>query len=239
MRVSFLRNRCNISKQCKYLSTFAELSSSKPNRIQLSKIVATIGPASEQLPALTQVVQAGMKIMRINFSHATFDEANLRSTNILKVSSPDGQREKNLYSVMLDTQGPEIRTGSFPQGIKEIELKQSDSLILSINNDVRSNQTSDKIWISYTKLFETVRIGTSILLDDGAIEVKVRHIDALKGEVTCTIVNSGSLGNKKGKCTLDSCKFSCIRIYGATLRNYPIICRGQYSWKINTASSNV
>ena len=88
---------------------------------QLTKICATIGPASEQLPMLQQVVSAGMRIMRLNFSHATYEEADLRMTNLkLSPGKHNIPNNLNLRAVMLDTQGPEIRTGSFADGVKEI-----------------------------------------------------------------------------------------------------------------------
>ena len=93
------------------------------------KIVATIGPASEQLPTLSHVVNAGMRIMRINFSHATYDEADLRVTNLSKCASADHLADAgqvHMRAIMLDTQGPEIRTGSFSSGIKEVQLKEGD-----------------------------------------------------------------------------------------------------------------
>ena len=101
-------------------------------RPSLAKIVATIGPASEQLPMLQQVVTAGMRIMRINFSHATFEEADLRVKNLrLSSGMPRmimGERSpRNLRAIMLDTQGPEIRTGSF-DGVKEVR-SQSPTLV--------------------------------------------------------------------------------------------------------------
>ena len=79
---------------------------------QLTKICATIGPASEQLPMLRQVVAAGMRIMRLNFSHATYEEADLRMKNLkLSPGKNNTADNLNLRAVMLDTQGPEIRTG--------------------------------------------------------------------------------------------------------------------------------
>lgn len=105
--------------------------------IPLTKIVATIGPASEQFPMLSQLHSVGLNIMRINFSHATYEEADLRTTNLNKCEDKDivtgsgkgkdvgnfpNQVVKNISSVMLDTQGPEIRTGSFDNGVKEVEL---------------------------------------------------------------------------------------------------------------------
>jgi Pyruvate kinase, barrel domain len=88
---------------------------------QLTKICATIGPASEQLPMLQQVVTAGMRIMRLNFSHATYEEADLRMKNLkLSPGKNNVPNNLNLRAVMLDTQGPEIRTGSFAGDVKEI-----------------------------------------------------------------------------------------------------------------------
>ena len=87
----------------------------------LTKIVATIGPKSEQLPMLSQLVAAGVRIMRINFSHATYEEADLRVQNLRL--SRGMNSATNLRAVLLDTQGPEIRTGMFAN-VKEVELKE-------------------------------------------------------------------------------------------------------------------
>lgn len=98
-------------------------------RLPLAKIVATIGPASEHIVPLKQVFESGMRIMRINFSHATYEEANLRVRNLNScrgVNIGYGHDATgaltNMRAIMLDTQGPEIRTGSF-DGVKEVELK--------------------------------------------------------------------------------------------------------------------
>ena len=102
----------------RYISTDLSRAAAVP---QLTKICATIGPASEQLPMLTQVVAAGMRIMRLNFSHATYEEADLRMTNLkLCPGKNNASSNLNLRAVMLDTQGPEIRTGSFSSGVKEV-----------------------------------------------------------------------------------------------------------------------
>jgi pyruvate kinase len=107
-------------------------------RIPLAKIVATIGPSSENLPVLSNVVDAGMRVMRINFSHATYEEADLRMTNLNRcyginhsIGTEVGGRT-NVRAVMLDTQGPEIRTGSFVDGKKEIELKIGQNVFYTI-----------------------------------------------------------------------------------------------------------
>lgn len=171
-------------------------------RTPLTKIVATIGPASENMPMLKHVVEAGMRVMRINFSHATYEEADLRMKNLklcAEESIADASGDKNIRAVMLDTQGPEIRTGSFSGSTKELEMKIGAPLTLSVDADVRNCQTAEKIWISYDKLLSTVKPGTRILLDDGAIEVIVESISEAKGEVKCKVLNTGVLGNKKGR----------------------------------------
>ena len=161
----------------------------------LTKIVATIGPKSEQLPMLSQLVTAGVRIMRINFSHATYEEADLRVKNLRL--SRGMNSATNLRAVLLDTQGPEIRTGMFAD-VKEVELKTGQQIVLTIDDSLKEKQSSDKIWISYKKLLDTVKEGSLILLDDGAIEVKVVKKNVAGGEITCTVLNSGMLGNKKG-----------------------------------------
>jgi hypothetical protein len=99
------------------------------SHLPLTKIVATIGPASEQLPMLSKVFDAGLNVMRINFSHATYDEADLRTQNLNACRENDASSVKpkdnwlvNTAAIMLDTQGPEIRTGSFEGGVKEVDL---------------------------------------------------------------------------------------------------------------------
>ena len=164
--------------------------------LNLTKIVATIGPASENLPVMPQVVEAGMRIMRINFSHATYDEANLRMTN-LKKSPGITSKNFNLRGVMLDTQGPEIRTGSFGTD-GSIELVQGNKVTLTTDDAHRHVQTVDKLWISYKQLIDTVSEGSCILLDDGAVELRVDATDKATGLVYCSIVNSGNLGSRKG-----------------------------------------
>ncbi|KAJ1385802.1 pyruvate kinase, partial [Ochromonadaceae sp. CCMP2298] len=176
-------------------------------RLPLTKIVATIGPASENLPTLSHVVDAGMRLMRINFSHATYEEADLRMANLNKcfginslsaVTSSAETKFSNMRAVMLDTQGPEIRTGSFAGGVKEVELVIGDTIELTTEENVRTAQSASRLWISYGKLLETVEAGSRVLLDDGAVEVMVQSKDLGNNTVTCQVMNSGTLGNKKG-----------------------------------------
>lgn len=106
------------------------------SRFPLTKIVATIGPASENHPMLGTVAGAGMQIMRINFSHATYEEADLRTRNLNSFDSKIADHlgaSTNMKSIMLDTQGPEIRTGSFGNGVKEMEIVAGQDVIRFFN----------------------------------------------------------------------------------------------------------
>lgn len=191
------------SRLLSLLETSKSVASSSNNAVDhrqsLTKIVATIGPKSEQYPVLKSVVSAGMKIMRINFSHATYDEADLRTTNLKKCAGLHqlvAQQPFNLRSVMLDTQGPEIRTGSFPEGKEGTNLEAGATVTLTTDPAFKSSQSSDKVWISYDQLSDTVKEDTAILLDDGAIELRVTS--KAGKDVVCRVINTGSLGNKKG-----------------------------------------
>lgn len=138
--------------------------------------------------------------MRLNFSHATYEEANLRVKNIKLCPSIRQKNQTvdcNLRAIMLDTQGPEIRTGSFADGVKEITLTSDNLVTLTTDESFRNKQSHDKIWISYLKLPSTVSPGETVLLDDGAIELKVLSQEN-EVETLCRVVNTGILGNKKG-----------------------------------------
>jgi pyruvate kinase len=145
---------------------------------------------------LPKVVEAGMRVMRINFSHATYEEADLRMKN-LKTAKGTTQASGNLRAVMLDTQGPEIRTGSFGTDGK-MDYLIGDVITLTTDPAMRINQTKESIFITYDKIMETVEPGSVVLLDDGAIELKVEKKDEAAGTVRCTVVNSGQLGSRKG-----------------------------------------
>ena len=131
--------------------------------------------------------------MRINFSHATYEEADLRRKNLM--NSPGLTSQSNMRAIMLDTQGPEIRTGSFGTDGK-IELTTGSKLVITTDETYRFDQTSNILWCSYPQLCTTVSPGSTILLDDGAIELQVDATD--NNEVSCTVMNSGQLGSRKG-----------------------------------------
>ncbi|MCD7032795.1 pyruvate kinase [Metabacillus sp. GX 13764] len=154
-----------------------------------TKIVCTIGPASESVEKLTELMEAGMNVARLNFSHGDFEEHGARITNLREASSATGK----MVAILLDTKGPEIRTHSMENG--SIELTAGKETIVSMKE---VTGTPEKFSITYEGLIDDVHVGSTILLDDGLIELEVIGIDKASSEIKTKINNSGTLKNKKG-----------------------------------------
>lgn len=152
-----------------------------------TKIVCTIGPASESLEVLEQLVLSGMNAARLNFSHGDHEEHGKR----IKAIKDIREKLKKPISIMLDTKGPEIRTGNFRDG--KAEVKEGQNFTFT-TNDVTGDSTICSI--SYKDLPKDIKIGDIILVDDGLIGFKVLSINGT--EISCTVLNSGTIGNHKG-----------------------------------------
>lgn len=154
-----------------------------------TKIVCTIGPASESVEKLTQLMEAGMNVARLNFSHGDFEEHGARIKNIREAAEITG----NNIAILLDTKGPEIRTNNMKDGA--IELVAGNDIIVSMTE---VEGTTEKFSVTYEGLIDDVDPGSKILLDDGLIGLEVTKIDKTAGEIHTKILNSGTLKNKKG-----------------------------------------
>ena len=154
-----------------------------------TKIVCTIGPASESEEMLEKLIKAGMNVARLNFSHGDHAEHKARIDSIREVSKRLGKT----VGILLDTKGPEIRTHNMQNGV--IELEKGNEVIVSMTE---VEGTSDKFSVTYDNLINDVDEGSYILLDDGLIELQVKSIDKANGEVLCDVLNTGELKNKKG-----------------------------------------
>jgi pyruvate kinase len=152
-----------------------------------TKIVCTIGPASESIEKLTQLMEAGMNVARLNFSHGSHEEHAARITNIREAAKQTGKT----IAILLDTKGPEIRTHDFENG--QAELKTGQEVIISMEQVLG---TAEKFSVSYTGLYDDVDTGSRILIDDGLIELEV--IGKANGEIRTKVLNSGLVKNKKG-----------------------------------------
>ncbi len=120
-----------------------------------TKIVCTIGPASESIEKLTELIEAGMNVARLNFSHGDFEEHGARIENIRKAGKTLGKD----IAILLDTKGPEIRTRTVENG--SIELVAGADLIVSME-DIVGN--TEKISVTYEDLIHDVEVGSTILI---------------------------------------------------------------------------
>lgn len=152
-----------------------------------TKIICTIGPASEEVAMLTRLIQNGMNVARINFSHGRHEEHQKRIENIREAASITGSPT----AIMLDTKGPEIRTGTLAQG--KIKLEGGQEFILT-NREVPGDEKA--VQISYPALPQEVKPGDSILLADGLINLQVKECS--ETDILCQVINGGELGERKG-----------------------------------------
>ena len=154
-----------------------------------TKIVCTIGPASESVDMLVNLINAGMNVCRLNFSHGDYGEHGARIKNIREAVKITGKR----VAILLDTKGPEIRTNYMENGA--ITMKIGDSVRISMTEVLGTNE---KFSITYPELINDVNVGSHILLDDGLIDLEVTDIDRDANEIVTVVKNEGVLKNKKG-----------------------------------------
>lgn len=165
-----------------------------------TKIVCTLGPAVDDAQTLTKACIAGMDVARFNFSHGDYTEQQKRIDLFKSV-----REELNLpIPMMLDTKGPEIRIGTFKDG--EVTLNKND--IFTLYND-ECEGTSTGVYVNYNTLYSEIEVGSTILINDGLIELKVTNI--LDKDIECTVVHGGKLTNRKS-----------VNIPGLSL-NFPLI----------------
>lgn len=154
-----------------------------------TKIVCTIGPASESPEMLENLIDAGMNVARLNFSHGNHEEHAIRIAAIRDAA----ERMKKPVGILLDTKGPEIRTHSMENG--ELHLVTGQVIDISMK-EVLGNESCFSI--TYDQLIEDVDQNDMILLDDGLIELRVLAKDAEQGLIHTIVENAGVLKNKKG-----------------------------------------
>lgn len=159
-----------------------------PEHLKKTKIVCTIGPSSEKPEILEELIKNGMNVARLNFSHGTHEEHLEKIKTIRKV-----RRKLDVpVAIMLDTKGPEIRTGNFD--VDEVYLKPNDIFTLT-TRDIMGN--SKIVSVSYKGLPNDVEVGSIIYIDDGLVQLEVTEIKD-GTEVVCKALNNGILSNHKG-----------------------------------------
>jgi pyruvate kinase len=154
-----------------------------------TKIVATIGPATESPERIRELIQAGATTFRLNFSHGDHSEHATRIATIRQVASELGQH----IGILQDLQGPKIRLGRFALG--PITLAKGDAFALTSRSVSCDQQIAT---VTYDKLAAEVSAGSRILLDDGRVEMKVERVDQAEQTLHCTVTVGGVLSNNKG-----------------------------------------
>ena len=154
-----------------------------------TKIVCTIGPASESKYTLKKLIESGMDVARLNFSHGDYEEHAERIKNIREVATELGVP----VSILLDLQGPEIRTRKFKDGEAMLE---EGSIVYITMEDVLG--TAERFSITYEGLIYDVTEGSIISLDDGLIQLQVLDVDTDQREIKTKVLNSGKIKDKKG-----------------------------------------
>lgn len=152
-----------------------------------TKIVCTIGPSSESLANIKKLIHAGMNVARLNFSHGNFEEHEKR----IQVIRQAAQELKQTVAILLDTKGPEIRTGKLT--VEPIELVQDEYITLTTDCIIGDK---DRVYVTYKGLASDVKVGSTILIDDGLIGLTVMEIKG--ADIVCKIVNGGSIKSNKG-----------------------------------------
>ncbi len=153
-----------------------------------AKIIATVGPASSSRAQLKRLLQAGVDVIRMNFSHGNYDD----HAKAIKEVRSLAKEEKRSLSILQDLQGPKLRTGMLEDG--EVIILSPGEQITLTTRDVIS--TKDTVQVKYDSFSQDVNEGDRILLDDGRIELRVTSIDAK--DVATKVIYGGKLGSKKG-----------------------------------------
>ena len=173
----------------------------------MTKVVCTIGPATDSANNVHELVKEGMHVARLNFSHAGTDYsypeeclALVRETHGKHSHLSTDRKTKNLRSILVDTKGPEIRTGPLEANQDVVEIGVGDEVELTIH-DVSGGQPvpgKHRINVDYKSIAHSMSVGGHVLLDDGLLALEVTDIDPKQEYVSCVALNGGPIKKNKG-----------------------------------------
>ena len=189
------------------------------HKVHRTKIVATVGPACDTYDKLLELVRAGVNVFRLNFSHGTHED----KAKIIEYVRRINKTEPFNIAIIGDLQGPKLRVGDIEGG--EIEIKAGDLLTFT-NEKVIGNK--ERIYVSYPDLHADVKIGNTILINDGKLEVKVKKI-LKNNDVQVEVTMGGILSSKKG-INLPDTKISLPALTKKDLADLEFIIEQQLDW---------
>ena len=143
-----------------------------------TKIVATLGPATDNPETIDELVAAGIDVVRLNFSHGSFEEQKKRA-DMVRAS---GEKQGRVVGVLVDLQGPKIRTQRFKEG--KVLLTRGDKFVLDADMDPKAG-TREAVGITYKSLPRDVKPGNTLLLDDGRMILDVEKVEGVKNSLYC------------------------------------------------------
>ncbi len=151
-----------------------------------TKLVATIGPASSEKGMLQSLVENGLNVMRLNMSHGPYDEQQEKIDTVREINAEIGSN----VAILLDTKGPEVRTGEFEDGTF-LEKGQTATIV---TDEVVGN--TERFTVSYKELYQDLKAGDIILLDDGYVSVEVKEINGT--DIVVNVLNTGRMKSRRG-----------------------------------------
>lgn len=154
-----------------------------------TKMVCTIGPKSDSKEMMANLVDAGMNVIRCNFSHGDHAEQGARFNTIREINAEKGTH----VGILLDTRGPEIRTHLFENG--GVNLSAGQTIAVSVNEVLG---TSKRFSVNYAGLINDIEVGGTILVDDGNVELTITAIDKAAGDIICTVKNDAYIKDRRG-----------------------------------------
>lgn len=172
---------------------------SKASFVRLSGIICTIGPASRDVSVLEKMIETGMNVARLNFSHGTHEYHSETIKNIRQAVENHSKKIGMIcpLGIALDTKGPEIRTGLLEGGgSAEVELKKDSIVKLTISKEYLEKGTSQVVYVDYDNIVKVVKVGNQVYIDDGLISLTCQEVKT--DGLICRVDNGGMLGSKKG-----------------------------------------
>ena len=203
------RHMLSLSRSMSTQYTTSKMSNNSVTGKQFSmtKMTCTLGPASQDQTTIQSLADAGMSIARLNFSHVKRGIYEYPTEQMERVVNTKGMhrnllsRDYNMLATLLDTKGPEIRTGTVKKG-KTVTLKDNDLCVLTTDPATKNSVDATTIYVDYEEIASTVSPGGEVLLDDGLIGLEVLDANYLVekqfAEVKCIVKSGGELGSIKG-----------------------------------------
>lgn len=203
----------------KYLHTNMDKEAGIKHTVHRTKIVATVGPSCDTYEKLLELVQAGVNVFRLNFSHGKNED---KATIIQHIRNLNKTEPYNI-SILADLQGPKLRVGEIENGVMQVE---PGDILTFTNTPCIGNK--ECIYVSYPNLAGDVKIGNTIMIDDGKIEVKVVQITK-DSNVKVEVILGGPLSSKKG-INLPDTKISLPALTEKDLADLEFIIEQQLDW---------